>query len=54
MGRRHGNFWMNSTVNSSRYALDVYKALGFVTDKAVQQKDSVVFYPMKLSLIQTA
>jgi GNAT superfamily N-acetyltransferase len=42
------------TVNSSRYALDVYKALGFVTDAAVQQKNGVVYYPMKLSLIQSA
>jgi GNAT superfamily N-acetyltransferase len=41
------------TVNSSRYALDVYKALGFVTGAAAQEKDGVVFYPMKLSLIQT-
>ncbi len=52
MGLRHGNFWMNSTVNSSRYVLDIYKALGFVTDTAAQEKDNVVFYPMKLSLIE--
>ena len=42
------------TVNSSRYALDVYKTLGFVTDTTAQEKDGVVFYPMKLSLIRTA
>jgi len=36
------------TVNSSAYALGVYKKLGFVTQSGPQEKNGVVFYPMKL------
>ena len=36
------------TVNSSAYALGVYKKLGFVAQSGRQEKNGVVFYPMKL------
>lgn len=36
------------TVNSSAYALGVYKKLGFVAQRGPQEKNGVVFYPMKL------
>jgi len=36
------------TVNSSAYALDVYKKLGFVAQLGPKVKNGVVFYPMKL------
>jgi len=36
------------TVNSSRYALGVYKKLGFVAQSGPQEKNGVVFIPMKL------
>lgn len=36
------------TVNSSAYALGMYKKLGFVAQSGPQEKNGVVFYPMKL------
>ena len=36
------------TVNSSYYALGVYKKLGFVAQPGPKEKNGVVFYPMKL------
>lgn len=36
------------TVNSSAYALGVYEKLGFVAQSGPQEKNGVVFYPMKL------
>ena len=36
------------TVNSSAYALGVYKKLGFVAQPGPKEKNGVVFYPMKL------
>jgi ribosomal protein S18 acetylase RimI-like enzyme len=36
------------TVNSSAYAVAVYKRLGFVAQAGPQEKNGVVFYPMKL------
>lgn len=36
------------TVNSSAYALGVYKQFGFITQSGPQEKNGVVFYPMKL------
>jgi ribosomal protein S18 acetylase RimI-like enzyme len=36
------------TVNSSAYALGVYKRLGFIAQSGPQEKNGVVFYPMKL------
>ena len=36
------------TVNSSSYALGVYKKLGFVAQSGPKEKNGVVFYPMKL------
>lgn len=36
------------TVNSSAYALDFYKKLGFVSQSGPKEKNGVVFYPMKL------
>ncbi|MDX2428190.1 MAG: GNAT family N-acetyltransferase [Xanthomonadales bacterium] len=36
------------TVNSSAYALGVYKKLGFVVQSGPREKYGVVFYPMKL------
>ena len=36
------------TVNSSAYALGVYRKLGFVAQSGPQEKNGVVFYPMKL------
>jgi ribosomal protein S18 acetylase RimI-like enzyme len=36
------------TVNSSAYALGVYKKLGFVAQEGPKEKNGVVFYPMKL------
>lgn len=36
------------TVNSSAYALGVYKKLGFVAQAGPKEKNGVVFYPMKL------
>lgn len=38
------------TVNSSAYALGVYKKLGFVAQSGPREKHGVVFYPMKLTL----
>jgi len=35
------------TVNSSAYALGIYKKLGFVAQSGPQEKNGVVFYPMK-------
>lgn len=43
----HGNTG-EFTVNSSAYALGVYKKLGFVTQPGPKEKNGVVFYPMKL------
>jgi len=36
------------TVNSSAYALGVYKKLGFVAQAGPKETNGVVFYPMKL------
>ncbi len=36
------------TVNSSEYARDVYKRLGFVSRPGAQIKNGVVFFPMSL------
>lgn len=36
------------TVNSSTYAQDVYKSLGFVAQSGPQEKNGVIFIPMKL------
>ena len=36
------------TVNSSTYAQDVYKSLGFVAQSGPQDKNGVIFIPMKL------
>lgn len=38
------------TVNSSKYAMEVYKALGFVTQSGPMEKNGVIFIPMKLSI----
>lgn len=40
------------TVNSSAYAVGAYKRLGFVAQSGPQEKNGVVFYPMKL-LVQS-
>lgn len=36
------------TVNSSSYAVGFYKKLGFVSQSGPEEKNGVVFYPMKL------
>ena len=36
------------TVNSSAYALGVYRKLGFVSQSGPKDKNGVIFYPMKL------
>ena len=36
------------TVNSSTYAQDVYKRLGFVAQSGPREKNGVIFIPMKL------
>ena len=36
------------TVNSSRYALSVYEKLGFITHSGPQEKNGIIFFPMKL------
>ena len=36
------------TVNSSSYARGVYKQLGFVAQSGPQEKNEVMFFPMKL------
>lgn len=38
------------TVNSSEYAQEVYKRLGFVAQPGPRIKNGVVFYPMRLQL----
>jgi len=38
------------TVNSSEYAEVIYKKLGFVAQSGVQEKNGVVFIPMKFEL----
>jgi GNAT superfamily N-acetyltransferase len=38
------------TVNSSRYALPVYVKFGFITQSSPQEKNGVIYIPMKLSI----
>lgn len=38
------------TVNSSEYATAVYESFGFVSYLRTQEKDGIIFVPMKLSL----
>ena len=38
------------TVNSSRYARPVYEKLGFVVQSGPQEKNGVIYIPMKLSI----
>lgn len=40
------------TVNSSEYAQEVYKSLGFVAQEGPRIKNGVVFYPMSLQVDQ--
>lgn len=40
------------TVNSSEYAQEVYKRLGFVAQPGPRIKNGVVFYPMSLKMDQ--
>lgn len=35
------------TVNSSRYAISIYKNFGFEATSEEQQKDGIIFTPMK-------
>lgn len=39
------------TVNSSPYAVEIYKRLGFVSTDVMQEKDGIIFMPMKKCLI---
>jgi GNAT superfamily N-acetyltransferase len=38
------------TVNSSAYARDAYKKLGFVAQSGPKEKGGVVFFPMKMTI----
>jgi len=38
------------TVNSSKYAQEAYKTLGFVAQSGPQDKNGVIFIPMKLTI----
>lgn len=38
------------TVNSSKYAEDIYKCLGFVVQSGLQDKNGVIYIPMKLTI----
>lgn len=40
------------TVNSSPYAVEIYKRLGFVSTDVMQEKDGIIFIPMKKCLIR--
>ena len=35
------------TVNSSPYALNIYKRLSFIEESEIQEKDGIKFYPME-------
>lgn len=35
------------TVNSSPYAVEIYKRLGFISTDVMQEKDGIIFMPMK-------
>lgn len=39
------------TVNSSPYALEIYKKLGFVIQENLQEKDGIKFIPMKMQAV---
>jgi GNAT superfamily N-acetyltransferase len=39
------------TVNSSKYALPVYKKLGFIPQSESQERNDVIYVPMKLTII---
>lgn len=39
------------TVNSSPYALEIYKKLGFVVQEEMQEKDGIKFVPMKMQRV---
>lgn len=41
------------TVNSSSYAVDIYRKLGFFSTDTMQEKDGIIYMPMKKSLINT-
>jgi GNAT superfamily N-acetyltransferase len=38
------------TVNSSSFALPIYEKLGFIVQEGQQEKDGVIYIPMKLKL----
>ena len=39
------------TVNSSPYAVEVYKRLGFTETDSAQERDGILFIPMRLELV---
>lgn len=39
------------TVNSSPYALEIYKKLGFVIQENLQEKDGIKFIPMEMQVV---
>lgn len=39
------------TVNSSPYAVEVYKKLGFTATDTMQEKDGIIYMPMNKSLV---
>lgn len=39
------------TVNSSPYALEIYKKLGFVAQEDLQEKDGIKFIPMEMQVL---
>lgn len=53
-----GVLWNNPdteelTVNSSPYAVEIYKKMGFEVTDAMREKSGIIYMPMKKLLIQT-
>ena len=40
------------TVNSSPYALEIYKKLGFIVQEELQEKEGIKFIPMKMNTMK--